>query len=463
MKKMNRCIAKSALLASLIVANWLPAVAQDVGTPLSAAGAIIAGNQNGAIPEFNGKPEILPGWSPEKPRVEYSKYKDEKSIFTIDASNVDKYADKLSAGQVAFIKMTKGYAMDVYPSHRDCALPDFVQQNSKKNITEAKLSDDGNVLLTAQLPGVPFPVPKNGAEVMWNFLMRYRGFAIDFGEDWTIVSPRPGSSEFLKVKQKQFNLLPWARRGSTTPKQVDDKFGALFFQTVEPAALAGQGLVALGSFGDADPEVYYYFPGQRRVRRLPNYQYDAPNIGYENQYMVDQLDMFSGKLDRFDWKLVGKKEMYVPYNSFAMYDFRKSLPDVYGPEFINKTSRRYELHRVWEVIATVKAGARHSAPTKVFYVDEDSWNAVVSEDLDAQNKLWKVREGFSMPAWEIGGACDIESFVQYDLIDGRYVADQIPVGTGPGMRWLTDSDTPNDPRMKLDFYTPDNLRSVSER
>ena len=460
---MNRVTSKISVATALAMAYCLPVMAQEAGTSLSPAGAFIAGNQNGSIPSYNGKAEFIPGWLPEKPRIDYSKYKDEKPILTIDATNVDNYSDKLSAGQVAFIKQTKGYAMDIYPSHRDCTLPDFAQQNSKKNITEAKTSADGDVLLTAQLPGVPFPIPKNGAEVMWNFLTRYRGVAIDFGEDWTLVSPRLGSSDFLKVKQKQFNLFPWARQGSTTPKQIDDKLGALFFQTLEPAALAGQGLVGATSFGDVDNEAYYYFPGQRRVRRLPNYQYDSPSIGYENQYMVDQLTMFTGKLDRFDWKLVGKKEMYVPYNSFAMYDFRKSLSDVYGPQFINKASRRYELHRVWEVVATVKAGQRHSAPTKVFYVDEDSWNAVVSEDLDAQNKLWKVREGFSMPAWEIGGACDIESFVQYDLIDGRYVADQVPIGTGSGMRWLTDSDRPNDPRMKMDFYTPDNLRSVSDR
>ena len=29
----------------------------------------------------------------------------------------------------------------------------------------------------------------------------------------------------------------------------------------------------------------------------------------------DELNVFSGRLDRFDWKLLGKKEILIPYNS----------------------------------------------------------------------------------------------------------------------------------------------------
>ena len=68
-------------------------------------------------------------------------------------------------------------------------------------------------------------------------------------------------------------------------------------------------------------EAHYYFPGQRRVRRMPTYSYDSPQIGMDNQLNVDESYMFSGPMDRFDWKLAGKKELIVPYNVLGMYDF----------------------------------------------------------------------------------------------------------------------------------------------
>ncbi len=68
---------------------------------------------------------------------------------------------------------------------------------------------------------------------------------------------------------------------------------------------------------------------------MPSYAYDSPQIGFENQYTLDQPWIFNGNLDRFDWKLVGKKEMYVPYNSFGMYNFNAKLHDVLLPKFLS--------------------------------------------------------------------------------------------------------------------------------
>ncbi|MCJ2385513.1 DUF1329 domain-containing protein, partial [Lactiplantibacillus plantarum] len=125
----------------------------------------------------------------------------------------------------------------------------------------------------------------------------------------------------------------------------------------------------------------------------PSYAYDAPQIGFENQYTVDEGWLFNGQLDRFDWKLVGKREMLIPYNDFGMYDFNSKFEDVAKNDGLDAVHRRYEMHRVWVVEATVKPSVRHVASKKVFYLDEDSWLTLVGEDYDAQGKLWKVREG----------------------------------------------------------------------
>ncbi|TPQ37848.1 DUF1329 domain-containing protein [Cupriavidus pinatubonensis] len=447
-----------SLVAALLLANGASWAANS-DADLTSAGAQQSASKDGLIPAWEGKDTPSAGWTPDKPRGAFWQHKNEKPLVTIDAANVDKYADKLSPGQVAFIKATKGYRMEVYPTHRNCGAPDWVQSNSKRNLTEAKMAADGVTLENAVLPGVAFPRPKTGAEAMWNFQTRYRGMGVQFPSFYTVLSPRAGSDEWVDANQEMTMFFPWAKKGAATPEQVKNTLMAVYFQYKSPAALAGQGAVGINSFGSASPEVSYYFPGQRRVRRMPSYAYDAPQIGMENQYTVDQAFMFVGNLDRFDWKLVGKKEMYVPANSFGIYDFTAKLRDVLEPQYISNASRRYELHRVWMVEATVKAGTRHTAPKKTFYFDEDSWLALVSEDYDAQGKLWKLREGFPLPVWETG-SCDLETFVQYDLISGRYVADGVTIGGSKDIRWITDS---NEPRFKLDYYTPESLRARSER
>ena len=60
--------------------------------------------------------------------------------------------------------------------------------------------------------------------------------------------------------------------------------------------------------------VYIYLVGERRVRQFPNACCDTPNPSAAGVIGFDDLWVFSGRLQRFTWKLLGKKEMYIPYN-----------------------------------------------------------------------------------------------------------------------------------------------------
>ena len=412
---------------------------------------------DGKIPAYEGGQPTSSNWSYGKNRGDAWKHKGEAPLYSITADNVDKYADNLSPGQIQMLKTKKGYRMDVYPTHRECAVPEYLQANIAANATQAKLGAD-DTLGTAVLPGTPFPSPKNGAEAMWNFLARYRGVGIDWPETLTVVSPRPGDSNWIKAQYKMDEYFPWGKKGTTTVQQAGMLYG-VFFTYDTPAALAGQGLVQLDYF-DKVADTYYYFTGQRRVRRMPSYDYDAPQIGFENQYTVDEVLMFNGLIDRFNWKIVGKKEMYIPYNVFGMYNYKSKIEDVFKPDFVNPENRRYELHRVDVVEGTLKQGVRHVASKKVFYIDEDTGIAVAGEDYDAQGKLWKVKEAYTIPIYELHGACDAEAFVQYDLNDGRYVSDMSGIGAKADIHWFEES---SDPRFKQDYYTSENLQNVSSR
>ena len=198
----------TGLALAVLVGAASAATVQDLGTTLTPLGGEKAGSSTHGIPAWNAEQVELPGWSYGKYRKDYFKYKDEKPVETIDASNVDKFTDKLTPGQVALIKQTKGYKMDIYPSHRYCSAPDFVAENTKKNPGVAKIGADGWSLGEAVVPGVPFPLPKNGTEAMYNFKMRYRGVGIDYKKVTTAVSPRKGSNDWIKAGSEQTLFFP---------------------------------------------------------------------------------------------------------------------------------------------------------------------------------------------------------------------------------------------------------------
>lgn len=454
MKKYGIGVA-SVIATAVCFVMGTAALAED----LTPEGGDRAASKDGSVPAYAGKQSPEAGWEWGKVRGDFWKHKSEKPLYSIDASNVDKYADKLTPGQIALLKQKKGYRMDVYPSHRECQVPDFVAQNSKANLTAAKLDSTGEQLQSAVLPGVAFPQPKNGVEAILNYETRYRGEGIEWPTDQTTIAPRPGGGEWIDVVGPQVYYFPTGKQGKTTPQDVDQLSNALYFQMQSPPALAGQAFVQRQYFNKPS-ETFYYFPGQRRVRRMPAYTHDAPLIGFENQYLVDEFNMFNGALDRFNWKLVGKKELLVPYNVFGMYRFKDKLHDVATADGIATSHRHYEAHRVWVVEATLKSSARHAASKKVLYLDEDSWLAVAGEDYDAQGKLWKVRESYSIPVWELGGACDNQVWAQYDLTNGRYLIDSSTFGQGKDIHWYQQI---NDSRFKSDFYSAETLRSVSER
>ncbi len=431
-----------------------------LGTSLTALGAEKAASRDGGIPAWSAEKQESGDWGPKKLRGDFWKHKGEKPKFSIEAGTADKYADHLTPGELAVLKQVKGFRMDVYPTHRSCGAPEFVAENTRKNVGVAKLGADGWTLKEAIVPGIPFPMPQSGTEAMWNQKMRYRGLAVTYPHGTTNVSPHKGGSEWIVAGYDQTYYWPWAAKGSRKLSEVGPTFTHTYFAYLNPVALAGQAGIITDFVNQPGTEAYYYFPGQRRVRRLPSYAYDSPQLGFENQYALDETQVFMGALDRFDWKLVGKKEIYVPYNAFGAYDITAKPGDVLQRDFIEPGHRRYELHRVWVVEATVKAGVRHTSPKRVYYLDEDSWNVVLAEDYDAQGKLVKVREGYVVPLFELNGACDAVSFSQYNLLEGRVLTDFSTIGAG--IDWVYRSQ-PTGPEMKSDFYTADNLRALSER
>ncbi|MDR3417379.1 MAG: DUF1329 domain-containing protein [Nevskia sp.] len=338
----------------------------------------------------------------------------DQPLYTITPANMAQYADKLSQGHQALFKAYPDYKMVVYPSIRTAFFPDAVNEATVKNATAAHLEGTDNVL-DAKL-GFPFPIPKNGAEVMWNHKLRFRGSAARRYNDQAIVKP-DGSFVITKlqedVKFKYANLRE--------PPAPGNKIFAFYLsQVLSPPRVAGEIILAHEPF-IGNRAAWIYDPGLGRVNRAPDVGYDNPYPGTDGEQLTDQVDMFNGALDRYDWKLLGKKDLLIPYNSFLINGPAFTYKTLLTPFHINQKNSRYELHRVWVVEADLKPNVRHVFKKRVFYIDEDSWAIAVVENYDNRDQLWKVQEGHLLTAPFIPTVSALPELI-YDLQSKRYFA-----------------------------------------
>jgi hypothetical protein len=267
--------------------------------------------------------------------------------------------------------------------------------------------------------GIPFPIPRSGQEAIWNHLLRYRG---DIASRKIAQAPMTRGGNYTLVKfEDEFNLL-YSQEGMTEEKLRNRIL--LFKQEVNaPARLAGNVLLVHETLNQVkEPRAaWVYNPGQRRVRRAPNVAYDNPGTAADSLRTSDQFDMFNGAPDRYDWKLVGKKEIYIPYNSYKLHSDQLKYTDILFPLHLNPEHLRYELHRVWVVEATLREGARHIYKRRTLYVDEDSWQIMAADIYDKRDQLWRVSEGHSIEYYEVPTFWTTLE-VHYDLQSGRYLA-----------------------------------------
>ncbi|HEY9238187.1 MAG TPA: DUF1329 domain-containing protein [Burkholderiaceae bacterium] len=371
-----------ALAGALPVsARLTPAEIERLSKDLTPVGAERAGNADGSIPAWTGgltKPPA--GWMPAKGYTD--PFADDKPLFTITAENMARHQDKLSAGTQALLKKYPNFTMPVYPTRRTAAYPARV--TTQVSDQAGNVESSGVTVKNAGGSTVPFPIPKTGAQAMLNHNLRYIGGGLDRSyESFAVRS----NGEFGKIGFRERRIFD-ANFDVSTPNLLS-RFLAYY---TSPAALEGTMYLVVAPV-DREQEAnqsWIYNAGQRRVRRAPDLAYDAVADGTEGLITIDQYDAFNGALDRFDWKLVGKREMYVAYNGYRIGDKKTPYKDVIQKNTVNAALMRYELHRVWVVEATLKPGSKHMFPRRTFYLDEDSWSVLYEDAYDSRGELWRV-------------------------------------------------------------------------
>ena len=421
--------------------------AARLGNDLTPMGAEKAGNADGTIPEWTGGlTSPLPGW-PNENHYRPNPHADDAILFTITKENMDQYADKLPEAAKAMLRAyPEFFKMNIYPTRRTAAYPKWYYDNIKNNAPTAKLVNEGNGV-ECEWGAIPFPIPDNGNQVIWNHLLRFRGIVQEAktGENIVYTNGARIDLEHDTLIHQTFydpNVSAKDRKAGTIWKYATT--------VTSPARDAGEGTLALDNIDPAGKPraAWIYDPAERRVRRAPNLAFDTPDRPLN---VIDDFDIFSGSPERYDWKLVGKKEMYIPYNNNEANSPNRALKETLVAGFIPADILRYELHRVWVVEATLKEGKRHVYAKRVFYLDEDTWTIMVSDKYDGNGNLWRVSFMYPVHAPEVP-LVGVGAAMHFDLkTNGYYI---FPHTTGKNRKgWNFQAEPPKD-----SFFTPAALR-----
>jgi hypothetical protein len=435
-------------VASTFVAGANAAVTADeakqLGTTLTPVGAEKAGNKDGTIPEWTGvlanPPAVAKGSG-----IRPDPFAADKPRLTITGKDVAAHADKLTAGAQELLKRYPTMRIDVYPTRRPFTFPKRVLDNVAKNATGAK-AIEGGLGVEGALPGYPFPIPKTGNEVMWNHILRFPGHvALYKYENWNVDSAGVATLALTSEGVQEYPIFDPKR--TTEVMQQSDVYVRLKLNYLAPARRSGEALMVFDSVNPlATPRrAWQYLPGQRRVKLAPDIAYDTPNPGTAGLATYDDAFVFNGAQDRFNFKLIGKREMYIPYNNYRLV-YGKNPADALKPNHVNPDLVRWELHRVWVVEATLKPDKRHIYAKRIFYFDEDSWVAVVADNFDARGQLFTSVFSNLTYSYDVE-ATDAASSIVYNFVVGAYNANTLtgqyfgtkPIDPLPAAQWAAEA------------------------
>lgn len=421
----NKTLLAVSFTTALLTTPFATAASKEqidrLGEDLTCVGAKKAGNEEGTIPDWSGK------WLGVPDHIEFegtgdhpvNPYPGEKPIFVITAENMSEHADKLSAGQKAlFEKYPETFEMPIYPSHRDFRFPESVCEVTKKNAREATLVDDGEGVV-ATTGGILFPFPETGLELLWtSSIFTYRPWSEELISDNAYVLAN-GSVNWGRLRSS--NLALHLKPGNEGETEGPSSY--YLNETFLPRRDRGEVNTGVEYWNHTQEprQSWRYDPGTRRVRQSPEYGFDMQFPGSGGSITVDEVRIFNGSPKRYNWEIIGKQEMYIPYNTYELHSDDISYDELLKPGHANPEHMRYELHRVWVLEATLKEDYRHLYGKRRMYIDEDSWLMVMGDNYDARGDLWRTSMvnyfyAYEANTWQAGVG------LYHDLSAGSYLA-----------------------------------------
>ena len=425
--------AGKPLLAAGLALLWMTAATaeapiatpEQLGGPLfTPIGAERPGNADGSIPAWDGgittpPASYVPG------QQETDPFPDDPVLYTVSAENMEQYAHQLSEGQKAMLLAhPDSWRMQVYQSRRSASYPDWVYQAVMGNASRAQLVTEGKGGVRNARVSSPFPIPQTGVELVWNHNLRWRGIRVKKSIGTAAVTRR---GRYTVTLQEADIAFPYGVQEPTpfTRKHPNLMLG-IKSRTIAPAFLAGDGALNIEPIDQTSSsrKTWIYRRGLKRVLRAPTFGYGMPGSNTDGLRTVDQFELYNGAPDMFEWTLLGKQELLIPYNSYRIHSSDVSAKDLLQDKHINPELARFELHRVWVVEGRLKEGMRHVYSRRVFYIDEDSWQVSVSDSYDLEGKLWRTSMAMGLNYYTVPVHLSTLEVFQ-DLQEKRYLVDGI--------------------------------------
>ncbi|NQD92341.1 DUF1329 domain-containing protein [Pseudomonas sp. CrR25] len=392
--------------------------AARLGQDLTPLGGERAGNAAGSIPAWSGGLARPP--SQYRPGMHHpDPYAGDAPLYRVDRDNLGQHRQVLPAGLRHLLESDSDYYLSVYPTRRSAAAPQRIYDATRFNAQNAELIAGGNGV-AGVAAGVPFPLPTNGQQAIWNHIMRYRGDQIGMVTNQAAVLSS-GAYNLLKLERAVYFV--YGREG-VSPQDLDNTLFYYKYKVVAPAKLSGSALVVQETLDQvlAIRKAWRFNRGERRVRRLPMLAYDTLQPDSNGMATADVVDAYNGAPDRYQWQLLGKQEMLVPYNSYAVHQQGIPYERILQRHSVNPALLRYELHRVWVVEAELRTGFSHPYAKRRFYLDEDSWQILVVDLYDGKGELSGLQESHPISYYEVPMfGSTLETI--YDFKGGRYFVD----------------------------------------
>ncbi len=411
------------LWAAIASAEPPRATPAELGGPdFTFLGAERGGNADGTIPAWDGGITSPPD-DYDPLRHETDPFPDDPVLYTVTAQNIDDYATHLSDGQQALLrKYPESWRMNVYRSRRSASYPDWVYEAVVENATQAELKTEGAGGVRGARVSSPFPIPRNGVEVVWNHDLRWRGLRLKRSTGKAAVTRKGRYTVVLSDLDIGF---PYGVRESTPFTRKYPNIMVVYrSRTIEPSFVAGDGGLIIEPIDQTNSprKSWIYTRALKRVVRTPTFGYGMPGNDTDGLRTVDEFELYNGSPHMFEWTLLGKKELLIPYNSYRIHSSDLGYDDILQHHHVNPELARFELHRVWVVEGRLKEGMRHVYSRRVFYVDEDSWQVSVSDSYDLQGGLWRTAMAFGLNYYTVPVHLSTLEVFQ-DLIQNRYYVD----------------------------------------
>jgi hypothetical protein len=309
----------------------------------------------------------------------------------IDESNVDQVTNYIPGMYQESIKDSNKWGgkpmwFTIVPYRQVVPTRGFVEATRKN---KGKITTDESMIPVGYdgISGFPFPEPKTGWEVAWNYDFNNRGDSLDYGTRGFRVDRTTGLDSGSVIKN---SWLWFVSRTEVSPKpRIPDKDNprgvrwAFLMEFEHPQAMAGSRIMNY-RYRDfsKDDESYMWMAEFRRVQKQVASQKATTDPGMER--CMEDHDGFNNHITANDYRLLGRKELLVA---------RHIDPDQWvrvSGQYLWSGVQRERVNTY--VVEAIPKDTNHVYSKRIWYVDPEDFFIKWVEGYDREGKLWRLLE-----------------------------------------------------------------------